>query len=372
MSKSQMTTSDNLRQEVWHADAFKDTLINNYFLDKFASDALNMLESGGWEQNYESSPDSVLQVKVDLEARGETKKRKGDKITFKLIYNIDPETYAGVTGGQVLEGNELSLDWADYSITLQRYRQAVAAAEPLSWHRAAFSIPESSRQALVNWGRRKIQLKCMQALATSPTTIFYNEAGTIKKTDTLATAKTALTLANSKLTPLMVSFAKTWAMTGGGRASNQVPLMPIYVGGRPYYVLLTHPDAIYDWRNDSTVSQAHREALERGKENPIFSGAEYIWDGVIIHTHEYVRKGTDAGSGSNVAWTHAHLLGQQALLMAVGERPDLVDYYRDAKEDLFYAWRMTIEIAKPQFNSKDYGSLDIVVARTNVSGIATS
>ena len=132
---------------------------------------------------------------------------------------------------------------------------------------------------------------------------------------------------------------------------------------------MTHPDAHFDWGNDSTAMQAMREAEVRGKENPIFKGAEYVWKNVIIHTHEFVTTGEDAGSGSNVPWTYGHLLGAQSIIAAFGERPSIVEETEDYEEDLFFAWRITAKFDTPEFNSKRYGSISSVISRTNISGV---
>lgn len=239
----------------------------------------------------------------------------------------------------------------------------------MDWQRSMFDMPVESRSALLTWGAEKMDLLCFRALEAGPTNILYKTSDTgpaVAKTATLATAKTALTAADSKITPAFLDFIATWARTGGARTI--VPIRPIMVDGKPYYVYLTHPDSVFDWGNNSTAMQAMREAEIRGKENPIFSGASYIWKGVVIHTHEFVTVGTDAGSGGNVAWTYGHLLGAQALCWAWGERPSVVEDTEDYEEDLFYAWRITGKVGAPEFNSQTYGSISTLISRTNVSG----
>lgn len=369
MARSQMTTSDSLRKEAWEEELFRDTVVNSYFLSKFAGNATSSFVEKG--AKFESAPENIIQVKTNLEMKGKTKTRDGDKITFGLVPRIDPTTNAGVTSGQTLKGREVALSWYNYSLELERYRQAVSAGGHMDWQRASFDMPVESRSALLTWGSEKMDLLCFQALEASPSNILYKTSDTgpvLAKTGTLATAKTALTAADSKITPAFLDYVATWARTGGGRASA-VPIRPIMVDGKPYYVYLTHPDAAFDWGNNSTAMQAMREAEVRGKENPIFSGASYVWKGVIIHTHEFVTVGEDAGAGSDVAYTYGHLLGAQALCWAWGERPSVVEDTEDYEEDLFYAWRMTGKVGSPKFNSQTYGSLATLISRTNISGL---
>jgi len=375
MAKTTITTSDALRKTSWEEQLFRDTMVDSYFLPTFAADAMTDFVMGqGFKKDsngfyvYNGAPNGIVQVKANLGAVGRTKTRNGDKVTFGLIPGGDPRTDAGVVSGQTLKGHEKALSWYNYSLELERYRQAVSAGGPMDWTRASFNMPTEAQGWLKDWGAKKMDYLCFAALEAAPTNIFYKTSDTgptVSKTATLATAKAALTAADSKLTPEFASYLKAWAKTGGARTI--VPIRPIKVNGKPYYVLLTHDDALFDWKQDATWSQAVREAAIRGNENPIFTGAEAIYDGVVVHTHEYVTTGTDGG-GASVPWCYGHLLGQQALVWAWGERPSVIEDTDDYEEELYYAWRMTSKVGAPQFNSQTYGSISFVVSRTNVSG----
>lgn len=370
MARSQMTTSDALRKQVWEEKLFRDTAVNSYFLGKFAGDATtDFVEKG---MDYENAPDKIIHVKTDLGAKGRTRTKNGDKCTFGLIPRIDPKTNQGVTSGQTLRGKEIALQQYDYSIELERYRQAVSAGGVMDWQRSSFDMPKESRSALLQWGAEKMDLLCFQALEDSPTEIFYKTSDTdptVAKTATLATAKAALTADDSKVTPAFLDWLKTWSRTGGGRSGGKVPLRPIMIGGKPWLVFLTHTDAAFDWGNDSTAMQAYREAAERSLgDNPVFTGADYVWKNIIIHCHEFVTVGEDGG-GASVPWTYGHLLGAQSLVAAFGERPSIVEETEDYEEDLFYAWRLTAKFDTPEFNSKRYGSISTVISRSNISGV---
>lgn len=374
MARTTMATSDALRKQAWEAELWRDTLVGSYFLKKFASeDTSNFVKGANWKGSiYNGSPEGIIHVKADLGAKGTRRTVLGDKINFGIIPRIDPTTNVGVTSGQTLKGKEVSLSWYSDSLTLERYRQAVSAGNNMDWNRASFDMPAESRNALKTWGSEKLDLLCFQALEDSTTspTYFYKTADSpiaVSKTTTLATAKTALSASLSKVTPEFLDYLKTWCLTGGARASGQIPPRPIMVDGKPFYVFLTYPDALFDWRNDSTAMQAMREAEVRGKDNPLFAGADYVWNGMIIHTHEFVTTGTDGG-GASVPWCYAHVLGAQSLFVAMGEQPSVVSDTEDYEEDLFYAWRVTTKIKAPVFNSLRYGSVSALISRTNVSG----
>ncbi len=369
MALTNMTTSDALRKQLWEEKLFRDTLLGGYF-SRFLGEGTTKIKKGmkvAPGKTYDlSSSNDMIQAKMNLKFTGRTKTQNGDKITFGLVPRIDAETNPGVISGQTLEGKEVALNWFDWDLELQRYRQGISAAEPLSWHRASFTIPEEARVALLNWGTEKIDILCRDALDLSPTKIFYKTSTGVSSTTSESTAKTALTLADSKITTEMVSWMKTWAVTGGGR--SQIPIRPLKVNGRNAYVMLVHPDVMYDWRNDPVVQQAAGAARDRGRDNPLFANADWIWDDVAIHEFELITNGTNAGAASDVPFAKCHFLGAQSLCWAWGQKPDLIEYYRDAMEELYYAWRMTAAVGKPNFDSADYGTVTFYVSRTNVAG----
>lgn len=343
MAKTSFSTSDALTKKLWEEKLYRDTVKASYF-SKFMGE----------------SSDSLVQVTTKLD------KGQGDQVYFGIRMRLSAP---GVNENQTLEGNEERLTTYSYSLTLKEYAHAVRDAGPLDRKRAMFSIDDESEMALKDWMQEKIDSLCFDAIvgtSSAPTKIFYKTSAGVLATGTENTAKTALTAADGKLTPAMISVLRTWAETGGNRAYT--PLRPVKVDGKKYYVLLCHPDALYDLTVDSTFAQARREAEVRGKENPIFSGAFAIWDGVVVHSHENCPIATDGG-GASVAWTRAALMGAQALCWGFGAKPKVVDEEFDYGREHGYAISMLARTAKPVFNSKDYGSMGIFLARTNISGL---
>ncbi len=329
MAKTAFSTSDPLTKKVWEERLFRDTQKESYF-SRFMG----------------KSAEALVHVKEQLT------KTKGDNMTFGIRMRLKGD---GVTSGQVLEGNEEKLTTHDFSVSLERYRHGVRDAGELDRQRTVFSIDEESVSALKTWGAEKIDSLCFDAIQTSPTKVFY--AGTATSTGTLT--------ATDLVTPSLISRAKTWCKTGGNR--GQTPLRAIRINGKNYFVFLVHPDVMYDLKQDPTFAQARREALERGKDNPIFSGAEAIWDGVVVHEHENIDLATNWGASSNVPGAKCVFMGAQSLVWAWGKRPRVVSENFDYEEEHGFAWAMTSRTAKPKFNNKDYGSVAINVARTRIS-----
>lgn len=347
MAKTNFSTSNDLTKKAWEEKLFRDSVKESYF-SKFQG----------------SGSDSVVQVKEQLT------KDKGDQITFGLRMRL---TGAGVTSGQILEGNEERLVTYSNPVRLEQYRHAVRDDGAMSRQRAMFSISDEARAAIKDWMSERVDQLQFDAIGVGagttvePSQIFYRTgASTFLGTATAATARTALVAGSSTLTLNFISFIKAFAKTGGDR--RYIPLRPVKVEGKEYYVLLVHPDALFDLKASSEYQQAQREAQERGKTNPLFTGAAALWDGVVIHEHENCAIRTDGGASANVPWTRAVFMGAQALCWAWGQRPEVIQETFDYKNEEGYGISMIAGVAKSRFNSLDYGSLGVFLSRTNVAG----
>lgn len=339
MARTTVLTGDNLTRKLWDEKLFIDTVKESYFFPRFAN----------------SSGTTVVHVKTNLEGV------KGDNVTFGIRMRLNK---AFIVNGQS-EGFEHSLTTNDFNVSLSKYRVPVRDDGELTRKRPIWDVEKESRQAIMEDAAEKIDELIFTTLTASPTRLFYAAAVTTPLTTAVeATAKSGLTT-SSLIWPKLISFAKTWALTGGNR--TQTPLSPIKVDGKSYLILLIHPDVRYDLANDSTMATAHREARERGKENPIFTGADFIWDGVVIHSHESVPIATDAGSGSDVPWSKNILMGRQALVWAWGRRPKVVKKTFDYEDQIGFDWSMVAGTGKPIFDGTDFGSVAFYTARTQIS-----
>jgi len=341
--KTIFATNNALTKKLWEERLFRDVEIESYFVSRFMSESDN----------------NLVQVQTDLT------KDQGDQVTFGIVPNL---TGDGVTEGQVLEGNEEGLTSHDYSIVLSQYRHGTRTRGKLDVQRAMFSIPTVSREKLKIWGAEKIDKLLVNALLASPTKILYRDgvAGAPSGTTSASTAKTALSAANSKITPNFISALRVWAKTGGGGQTYRI--RPVKMDGQEWYVLLVNPAVMYDLRIDATFQSAMKDAQERGKNNPLFKGATAVWDNVIIHETERIPLFTNGG-GAAVVGAFGALMGAQSLVWAWGQRPNTVQEEFDYGNEQGYAWEMMAKAGKPVFNSKDYGTVGVVFAATDVTTI---
>lgn len=340
MAKTEYATGDAETQKLWDAKLWNDTKKESYF-DRFMS------EDGS----------SIVHVKKDLT------KKKGDSITVTIRYRGNR---AFLPSGTPVEGNEGRLDTATEAVLVDSKRFGIRDNGAIDRQRPAYEMDEETRRAIIEDGSEAVDNEYFTALRSTNTFNFYNVAGVFTTTATLATATAAVT-AVDVISPEFITKIKTVALTD--RTNGRVPLRPIKIDGKMYLVLLCHPYALADLKQDSTYAQAQREAELRGKENPIFTGAVGVWDGVIIHEHENIYKAANAGG---VYYAQNYLMGAQALLSAFAMEPKIVMEEFDYGNEHGIAFNSIWGVQKPQFTkpggstAEDYGSRCVVTAVTNL------
>jgi N4-gp56 family major capsid protein len=139
-------------------------------------------------------------------------------------------------------------------------------------------------------------------------------------------------------------------------------IKPLRIDGKDTYVLIMHPYQYSDLKKDPVFKQEARECGDRGKENPIFSGALKMYDGVVIHEHEYIYAWD--GGNSSIPVARAILCGQQAGVIAWGKEVDWVEKSFDYGNKWGISCGAIFGVIKPMFNSKDYGVVSIATAAT--------
>lgn len=288
---------------------------------------------------------AIIHVETTLE------KKPGKDVTFGLIMKL---TEDGVVDNQVLEGNEEAILSYSQTVTLTRRRHAVRDEGEFEDQKFMIKFRKEGRGVLSIWMAEVLNSACFTALSASPTRTLREDTAESWEINTpLATLKANLAAADV-VTPAGISAAKRLAKIPAG--SSEVKMYPVSVEGKMYYVMILHPDSMYDLAKDSTWTQAAREALTRGPDNPIFSGANYLWDGVVIHEHEDIPTADDGG-GATIHWTQNQFLGRQALLFARCKRPKWVEKKFDYDDQVGIATAVIYAVEKATFNSEDHGAM---------------
>jgi len=277
--------------------------------------------------------------------------KRGKDITFGLIMLLSGD---GTQDNQVMEGNEEAMDTYPQTVTLGRRRNAVRDEGEFEDQKFMINFRREARGKLAIWLAEIIDQDIFTALSASPTRSLADDSGGFASFEfNIADPKANLD-ADDVVSSAGISALKRLAKVPIG--SDEVKIRPVKIKGRSYWVLILHPDSAYDWKQSSTWTQAQREAQLRGGENPIFSGALGIWDGVVIHEHEDVTT-FDDGGGAAVHGAINLFLGAQSVVFARNKKPKWVEKKFDYDDKVGIAVALIYGYAKTLFNSEDFATI---------------
>jgi len=284
--------------------------------------------------------DSIIQKVSDL------KKDSGDTITIPLLMKLSGD---GVTGDNTLEGNEEQMTFYHMPVTVDQIRHAVRIKGKMEEQKSAVKLRTAAKTALKTWLVEKIEKRFFATLGTSPTSSRVLYGGD-------ATAPGEIVAAD-KLTTTLISTAKRKAMMATPK------IRPVRVDGREYYVMVVHPYAARDLKTDNAWLSAQQYANLRGDaNNPIFTGALGIWDGVALWEHPWVRLTTEGASGANCCYNT--LLGAQAGAWAVAKETFWEEEDFDYHNSVGFATGVIDGFKKSQFGAsgseQDFGVITVI------------
>jgi N4-gp56 family major capsid protein len=329
-------TISALRAELWRKQLFADV-----------QDELYMQRFIGTEES------SMIQELEDLKAE------PGSNISFGLGAKLSGD---GITGDSELEGNEEAMTDYDEDVAIDQLRHGVRLTGNMDEKKSAYKMRTSAKARLKIWWAERLDKELLWKLCGYTTKTFANTPTAPAATRSIwannAGADTSLT-ADEVMDTKCITAAKQMAIM----ASPKVP--PLRIGGKDTYVLIMHPYQYTDLKKDPVFKQEAREAGERGDKNPIFSGALKMYDGVIIHEHEYVYAW--AGGAASIPIARAVLCGQQAAVIAWGKSVAWVEKTFDYGNKWGISVGAIFGVIKPMFNSLDYGVVSVATAATTAS-----
>lgn len=321
----------NLREKAWAKKTWTAALIEST-ISKFVG----------------ASSENIVQYDDTM------KKEAGDQITFKLRM---PLIGAGVTGDNILEGNEEAMEYFDFPVPIDQLRHAVRIKGKMEEKRTSTKLRTEAKDGLKDWFSEKIEKMYFDAINANPTArrIVYPDGATSKDTIT-----TAMKMSCSLISKAKRKAKKRITYVGTDTKTHIVPkIRPVMVNGKKYYVFIMTEEQMRDLRNDSTWIAAQSQANVRGEDNPMFSGAEGVWDGCIIFTNDNVAV---ANNATPVAVGHALLLGAQAACFAVGSDPEWNEDTFDYKDKVGFELGQIFGIAKSVFDGEDLGVIHVYSA----------
>lgn len=328
---------------------------------------------------------AIIQVKEDLK-----------KVSIPLVGKAGG---AGVSGSTTLRGNERALSNYAYTLTPTHYRQGVLVDNEEN-EKSEFDLFQEARPALMNWAmelKRDQIIQALGAIEAGGTYYAYGDAsaanmdtwntnnqdrvlyGSVKSNNSSGNHTSSLAnidTTNDKLDTGIVSLLKRMAQ-------NANPLIRPYMlnSDEPWHILFVDSYGFRDLREDSAMMQAQREALARGKDNPLFTGGDLIWDSTIIKEIPDFTKfidgdssgslfdgvwganatsadGLDNGGASSSRIGMGFFCGAQAVGMGLGKMPK---FDRATDDDYGFqngvAVTMKHDIKKTFYNNKQHGMI---------------
>lgn len=267
---------------------------------------------------------AIVQVKDDLT------KKAGDSVTFALVNRLNN---AGVTGTATLEGNEEDLVSRSFRLYVDKIRNGVRIPE-MEEQRSAIDLRQAGRAILKTWIMERTRDDVITALG-SINGVAYASASEAQKdawlVDNADRVLFGAALSNNssndhsasllnidtsgdRLTAARLSLMKRIALS----ASPKV--RPIEVqGGYRFFVVFAGPRTFRDLQGDSVMQQANREAWLRGMDNPIFTGDDLYYDGMVIKQIDDIPVYTAVGASTSDV-SPVYLCGAQAVGVAYAKR----------------------------------------------------
>ena len=369
MAKTAFATDNELTVKHWAAKTFKYGYFQNFF-NKFVGKKVTVKKGV-----YIKTDDNAMIIKKTEFA----KNKKGDRVRYPLI---DPLSGEGVIDDERLEDNEEALTSYYFDLTLRRRRHATRSEGQLSDRRPAFDVQSQSKEVLGMWLARihdRDVVAGMSGVANAVGTIAANAPSSTRR---WYGGQTAAGVVESVANDAAIDSAtanlfgeKVIEHIKRLATLNEPIIRPIIIGGEPYYLMFIHGYQRKALRASTDYKAALQNAEVRGKGNPLFTGSDGLWDGVIVHTlpwietrlgagtstaSEYFELADDCASGLYVA--RALFCGAGAICIGYGGTPDWVEKKFDYNNEWGVALSLFYAVAKTEFNSIDYGVITVDTA----------
>lgn len=191
---------------------------------------------------------------------------------------------SGATGNVDFGASGEELKNIKQFIKIDRFQHRVPSSENIVTQRSADKFKSSAKSRLTNWGTMKFDKIAFSALSADCTNIVA--CGHHSDTTTANIAKADV------LTTADVEEAKRRALLGVDAAGKPCPpLLPVkiisnenmgYYDDVEIFLMFVGTNSARNIKNDPNWEAARLEAYERGKTNPIFTGALGLHDGVLL------------------------------------------------------------------------------------------
>jgi N4-gp56 family major capsid protein len=282
---------------------------------------------------------------------------KGADMTFGLV----GLTGTVKAGDATLEGAEDNLTSHDVTVTTAQRRFGVINAGKFDDSKVLYNFRQEALAQLKRVYAEDHDAQIFSAVTKTSGAGAYLRADNSASVYAATDPKAALAAADLA-TAADISKLKKMAILGTTKSSK---MKPIRVNGKDHFVLLLHPEAAYDLAQDTTWKNAQKYAQVRGEDNPLFSGALGVYDGVIVHEHDGITTASDGG-GASVDYARNLFMGAGAACYAKSDNMSWVEKTFDYGNKLGVAAGQIYGVAMSTWNSIDYAVIQYITARTDL------
>lgn len=347
----------------------------------------NYIRKGRYGPFIGTGDNSIFQVKQGLK-----------KVSIPLVANLG--SGEGSVGSTQLTGNEKVLNNYAFELTPTYYREGVLVDNEEN-EKSEFELVKDARQALERWAMELKRDHITQALGAiqaggtyynygdasaanldtwntnnSDRILYGNAISNLSAGDHTASLATIDTT-NDKCTSTTLRLAKQLA-----EEANPIIRPYSIEGDDEYYVFFCDAAGFRSLQQDSEILAANKDARARNLQNPIFTGGDLIYDGIIIKKVVDFKKfidGDSTGSAFDGTWganatadslatggasssrvAMGLLCGTQAVGFGLGRMPEIK---RRAEDDYGHQNGVGIslkhDIKKMFYNNKQHGVVTV-------------
>lgn len=270
----------------------------------------NYIRKGRYGPFTGNSDNAIIQIRQGLK-----------EVSIPLVANLDAGE--GVVGSTQLTGNEKVLNNYAFKLTPTYYREGVLVDNEEN-EKSEFELKKEARPALEKWAmelKRDHITQAFGAIEADGTYFNYGDASAAKldtwntnNTDRILYGNLISNLSAGNHTASLATIDTTNDKCSVSHlrllkqlAEEANPIIRPYTidGDDEFYVYFCDAVGFRDLQQDSEVLDANQEARKRGIDNPIFTGGDLLYDGVIIKKVVDFKKfidGDSTGSAFDGVW----------------------------------------------------------------------
>jgi N4-gp56 family major capsid protein len=314
-----------------------------------------------------------------IQVLDDAKKGTGDRIRVPLRMQL---TGRGVGETEELDGNEEALTTYHDDVLINDLAHAVRVRTTIDAQRVPFDVREEARTGLSDWYADRID-----------TWVFNQLCGNSAQSDVLFSGNQLAAAPSSAagnmriiygdsnsgsgtLSEASISASQTFSLTTLDLAVNMAKtgtpvIRPVKVGSDDYYCAFLHPNQVRSLRTNTGTGQwldIQKAAMAGGEveDNPIFTGALGIYNGVVLHESLRI-----PAAPSNANARRAVFCGAQAAVLGYGkgygEEPKYEEQLFDYGRQFGVSVQTIAGVKKLQFNGVDFATIVISTHATNPS-----